>query len=51
MLKKRWIVKLKYRKYQFVSNWWKYNMLWLGLEVIFSDILCQKPNITQVAID
>jgi hypothetical protein len=51
MLKKRWMVKLKYRKYLFVSNWREYNMLWLGLEVIIADIHYQKPNITETAIN
>ena len=45
MLEKRWMVKLKYRKYRFVSNWWEYNMLWLGLGVILADII-SKANIT-----
>jgi len=39
------MVKLKYRKYRFVSNWWEYNMLWLGLGVILADII-SKANIT-----
>jgi hypothetical protein len=26
-------------------------MLWLGLEVDFADISCQKPNIIQVPIE
>jgi len=45
------MVKFKYRKYRFVSNWWEYNMLWLGLEAIFADIPCLKPNITEPLIN
>jgi hypothetical protein len=45
------MMRLKYRKYRFVSNWWEYNMLWLGLEAIFADISYQKPNITLVVIN
>jgi len=44
------MVKLKYRKYDFVSNQRVYNMLWMEPKVIFTDITRQKPNITQVAI-
>ena len=43
-------MKLKYRKYWFVSNRGLYNMLWFGLEVIFAYIPYQKPNITQLPI-
>jgi hypothetical protein len=45
------MVKLKYRKYDFVSNQRDHNIWWLGTEVDFADIPCQKPNITQVAIN
>jgi hypothetical protein len=51
MLKSRCMVKLKYRKYDFVSNFGVYHMLWLGLKAIFADILYQKPNIMQVKIN
>jgi len=44
------MVKLKYRKYEFVSNWWEYNILGLGLRAIFADIPCQKPNINDLVI-
>jgi hypothetical protein len=44
------MVKLKYRKYEFVSNWWEYYMLWLEPETFFADITWKKPNITQLAI-
>jgi hypothetical protein len=33
-----------------MSNQRVYNMLWLGLGVIFADISYEKPNITRVAI-
>jgi hypothetical protein len=45
------MVKLKYRKYWFVSNRCEYNILWLGLEAIFADIPCQKLNITELVIE
>jgi len=45
------MVKLKYRKYEYVSNHREYYMLWLGLEVDFADISCQKPNINLVVIN
>jgi len=45
------MVKLKYRKYRFVSNRCEYNMLRLGLEMIIADIPCQKQNITELVID
>ena len=44
------MVKMKYRKYGIVSNQRVYNMLWMGLEVNFTDIPLQKPNISQLAI-
>jgi len=45
------MVKLKYSKYLFVSNWWEYYMLWPGLEVFIADMPYQKPNITPVVIN
>jgi len=42
------MVKFEYRKYQFVSNWREYYMLWLEFDGILLDILWQKPNISQV---
>jgi len=45
------MVKLKYRKYEFVSNWLKHNMLWCGNKMDIADISCQKPNITQLVIN
>jgi hypothetical protein len=44
-------VELKYPKYDFVSNWWEYYMLWLGPEMFIADIPWQNPNITQLAIN
>ena len=44
------MVKLKYRKYDFVSNYGMYNMLWLDLLAIFADITWQKPNINEVQV-
>ena len=45
------MVKLKYRKYEYVSNQTEYYMLWLGVEVFFTDIPWQKPNITELVIN
>jgi hypothetical protein len=46
------MVKLKYRKYGFMSNWGgAYNIMWWGIKVDFADIPWQKPNITEVAIN
>jgi len=44
-MKLSWMVNLKYRKYEFVSNYRGYNMLWAEFEVLFADIPWQKPNI------
>ena len=44
------MVKLKYRKYRFVSNWCEHIMLWLEFETIFADIPCEKPTITGLVI-
>jgi hypothetical protein len=44
------MVKLEYSKYWFVSNRCEYNMLWVGLETIITDIPCQKQNITELGI-
>jgi len=45
------MVILKYRKYDFVSIWWEYNMLCCENKMDIADIPCQKPNITEVAIN
>ena len=42
---------MKYRKYGFVSNRRKYYMLWLRFATSFTDIMYQKPNISQVPIE
>ena len=41
------MVKLKYRKYGFVSNGGEYNMLWCGTEMDFADI----PYESQISAD
>ena len=50
MLNLRWMVKLEYRKYGIVSNWWEYNMLWLESAAIFAYIIYQKPNISRMHV-
>ncbi len=43
-------MKLKYRKYELVSNQGIYNILWCGTKANFADIPYGKPNISQVPI-
>jgi hypothetical protein len=45
------MVKLKYPKFDLVSNWCQYNIWWLESEAIFADIPVQKPNITELVIN
>jgi hypothetical protein len=46
----KWMVKLNYRKYEFVSNYSRYNLLWVEFEGVFADIPYGNANITQVLI-
>jgi len=49
--KKRKMVKLKYRKCDYVSNQSVYNVLWCGADLDFTDISCQKPIINPLKIN
>jgi hypothetical protein len=51
MLKQCGMAKLKYRKYDIVSNLTIHYILWWGIKDNFADIPWQNPNITQVVIN